>query len=791
MEIGQKDDTYGSTAGQSRLAPPSVLAADVSMTADLLQEQFVAAKSLPFEMRRRLSPDQFVTVQPKQIEAMEQDGWVVDKRNKRSVRMRKPKPYDVAFTDRVWSTFAKLQFGSLNADRALSIPCRDAQDGRIDADVFAADDEVVLVITCRSSDTTRTVQFKKEIDSIQQHRQTLLREVKKVFPTHKVKFVLATNNYGVSSGTAERIQQADIIHMDEDVIEYYMNLADHLGSAARYQLLGNLFAGTKIPNLNPEVVAIEAQMGGHKYYSFSIEPERLLKLAYILHRNKANSDLMPTYQRLIKNARLRNVARFVDEGGYFPNSIILNLDVVRGLKFEPFQRHAGETRAGMLYLPQTFRAAYVIDGQHRLYGYADSSRSATDLVPVIAFVGLEGSDQVRLFMQINENQQAVPKNLRNTLNADLLYESKDLREQIRALKLAIAQRLGENKSSPLYGRVIVGEATKTAIRCLTIDAISRGIDRGNFLGSFTKTEVREVGPFYRGSNNATYRPLVEYLSLSLDYIRQRLDSQYRLGSADGGFVFINNGVESLIRILGDIANHLSTAKNVRPQDRSPEELFDESVRYLDPLINYLNSLDPAAGLEYRKMYGSGAATRYWRRLQQAINAAQDDFCPAGLLEYLEDEEKQFNDQSREIIAELESFMKADVQKRLQDEFGAGWFKQGVPVKIQVESGTAAVERNAERESDHELLPWDCLNLTDYREIMVAKDDLWKRLFEKRFTPPGDEHRPGGRKGRTEWISKLKDLRNSVMHARTISADDHDYLVTLSTWLLKAQVDNDL
>ena len=82
----------------------------------------------------------------------------------------------------------------------------------------------------------------------------------------------------------------------------------------------------------------------------------------------------------------------------------------------------GEAKLGMLHLPQTYRAAYVIDGQHRLYGYADSERAGQDLIPVVAFVDLPRSEQVRLFMQINENQQAVPKNLRNTLNAELLWD---------------------------------------------------------------------------------------------------------------------------------------------------------------------------------------------------------------------------------------------------------------------------------------------------------------------------------------------------------------------------------
>ena len=759
---------------------------------DLLRDGLIPPKSIAAEIRRRLSPDLYVSVQPKQIPSREAEGWVVDKRNKKSVRMRKPKPHDVAFEDRVWAAFAKLDFAALNKDRTFTIRYGQSAGETQQVDVFAADDEVVLLIECKSSETIRTAQFKKEVEAIQGQRPGLLRELKTEYPHHKVKFILATNNFGVTKPTVDRIEEADIIHMDEDVINYYIDLADHLGPAARYQLLGNLFAGSKIPNLDPEVVAIEARMGGHKYYSFSIEPERLLKLAYVLHRNKANSSLMPTYQRLIKKSRLRGVAQFVDDGGYFPNSLILSLDTsAKGLKFEPFPKHIGETRAGILHLPQTFRAAYVIDGQHRLYGYADSARAGSDLIPVVAFTNLDRSDQVRLFMQINENQQAVPKNLRNTLNADLLYDSPDLREQIKALKLYVAQQLGEEKTSSLYGRILIGENPKSAIRCLTIDAISRGIDRGNFLGSVTKTEVRELGSFYRGSNDATSAPLIEYLSLGIGYIREWLDTQFKLGSADGGFVFINNGIESIIRILGDVVDHLVKVNGYNPRDVAPDRLFEDAQLYLDPMIEHLEGLDSSEGLEYRQMYGSGAATRYWRRLQQAISAVQADFQPPGLAEYLVSEEKQFNDESRDMIVEIEQFMKTDIRKRLEDHYGASWFKSGVVKRIQVEAGKLAVERNADRDADHELTTWDCLYITDYRTIMTQTNELWRLLFEKRYTPPGDENRPGGWKGRSDWIQRLNDLRNDVHHARIVTADDHDFLVTITTWLVRGQADNDL
>jgi len=740
-----------------------------------------------------MSPDLFETVPPTRISEMEEDGWVLERRNKHSVRMRRPKPHDIAFEDRVWATFAKLGFTSLNKDRNLTLKYGSGDNERQQIDVFAADDEVVLIVECKSSAETKVGQFKKEVEAIQGQRAGSIRAIKAEYANHKVKFILATNNYGVSKPTADRIASADIVHMSEEVIDYYIDLADHLGEAARFQLLGNLFAGQKIPNLNQEVIAIEASMGGHKYYSFSIEPDRLLKLGYILHRNKANSSLMPTYQRLIKKTRLKNVAQFVESGGYFPNSLILSLDGgVRGLRFEPFPKRSGQTRAGVLHLPQTFRAAYVIDGQHRLYGYSASSRAATDLIPVVAFVSLERSDQMRLFMQINENQQAVPKNLRNTLNADLLYASKDFREQSKALRLVLAQRLGEDRVSPLYGRVQVGEDSKTPLRCLTIDAVARGVDRGGFIGTFTKTEVKEVGTFYRGSNDATGDALFDYLVLGIDHVRKQLDVQYRLGSSEGGFVFINNGIESIIRILGDIVLHLATRNDdYDPRKQEPSTLYRDAVPYLDSMIDHLEGLGSTEGLEYRQLYGSGAGTKYWRRLQQAINEARPEFDPPGLADYLRDEQKQFNDESRDIIDALEAHMKNDVRKRLEDKYGADWFKNGVPRNLRVEAGKMMIERNADRPAGQEIAAWDCLYIVNYRDVMTQTQELWRELFEKRYTPPGDEQKSGGWKARSSWIAKVGDLRNDVAHQRTVSVEDHDYLVTLHTWLVRGQTDNDL
>ena len=97
---------------------------------------------------------------------------------------------------------------------------------------------------------------------------------------------------------------------------------------------------------------------------------------------------------------------------------------------------------------------------------------------MVAFVNLDKDKQVELFMEINENQKAVSKNLQNTLNADLLWTSEDKNKQRKALRLNIAQRLGELQSSPFFNRVIIGENETSAYCCLTIDTIENAFWKG-------------------------------------------------------------------------------------------------------------------------------------------------------------------------------------------------------------------------------------------------------------------------------------------------------------------------
>ncbi|MFR4318216.1 MAG: hypothetical protein ACLT2Z_01310 [Eubacterium sp.] len=184
-------------------------------------------------------------------------------------------------------------------------------------DVFAADEETVLIVECKSAEKRKDGTFKKNIEALHGQMDGLTKEARKQFPNRKVKFIWATDNYIMSRADLDKMDEWGIVYFGEATIQYYSELVKHLGTCARYQLLGNLLANTEIKNMQNKIPAIQGTMGGFKYYEFSIEPEKLLKIGYVLHRSEANKNMMPTYQRLIKKKRLKEVQSFINAEDIF------------------------------------------------------------------------------------------------------------------------------------------------------------------------------------------------------------------------------------------------------------------------------------------------------------------------------------------------------------------------------------------------------------------------------------------------------------------------------------------
>lgn len=588
------------------------------------------------------------------LEELEEEGWeyVKDYADSKFVKVRKEKPFYERFEDQIWLLFFQMGFKLLNRDANFKMNYDfNNPDFTQQIDVFAADDETILIVECKSSEDLNEVQFKKDIEKLHGQMEGLRKCALKQYPGRKVKFIWATHNCIMSAKDIKRLQEWDIIFFSDSTIQYYSEFVKHLGTCSRYQLLGNLLANTEIKKMQNKVLAIKGKMGGHEYYEFSIEPEKLLKIGYVLHRNEANKNMMPTYQRIIKRKRLKEVQSFINDGGYFPNSIIISIDSGgRKLQFDesPTKLDDSISKIGVLHLPKRYHSAYIIDGQHRLYGYSDSEYANTNSIPIVAFVDLDRSEQLKLFMDINENQKSVSKTLRITLNSDMLWDSPNQNERRDAIRSKIAQMCGEEQSSPLLGRVVIGEDEKNNIKCITIQAIQLALQKCSFFSTFAKNNtIATNGSFDVGDNQATIDRFYPFLECCFKTVKNECETEWSLG--EQGILTINRGIQGIIRIINDVVNLLIAQNKLFPLTQDIDDIINEVEYYMSPLLNHINKLTEEQRIELKSFYGGGAENKYLRYFQKVIHDSLTDFNPEGLEEYIENTTKEYNATSKEYI----------------------------------------------------------------------------------------------------------------------------------------------
>lgn len=724
------------------------------------------------------------------LEELEEEGWeyVKDYADSKFVKVRKEKPFYERFEDQIWLLFFQMGFKHLNRDANFKMNYDfNNPDFTQQIDVFAADDETILIVECKSSEDLNEVQFKKDIEKLHGQMEGLRKCALKQYPGRKVKFIWATHNCIMSAKDIKRLQEWDIIFFSDSTIQYYSELVKHLGTCSRYQLLGNLLANTEIKKMQNKVLAIKGKMGGHEYYEFSIEPEKLLKIGYVLHRNEANKNMMPTYQRIIKRKRLKEVQSFINDGGYFPNSIIVSIDSGgRKLQFDesPTKLDDSISKIGVLHRPKRYHSAYIIDGQHRLYGYSDSEYANTNSIPIVAFVDLDRSEQLKLFMDINENQKSVSKTLRITLNSDMLWDSPNQNERRDAIRSKIAQMCGEEQSSPLLGRVVIGEDEKNNIKCITIQAIQLALQKCSFFSTFAKNNtIATNGSFDVGDNQATIDRFYPFLEGCFKTVKNECETEWSLG--EQGILTINRGIQGIIRIINDVVNLLIAQNKLFPLTQDIDDIINEVEYYMSPLLNHINKLTEEQRIELKSFYGGGAENKYLHYFQKVIHDSLTDFNPEGLEEYIENTTKEYNATSKEYIYAIEEKLKDVIAESLQEYYGDKWLIKGLPKTTYKEAEKAASDKNYEllsNDEESDIEPWDCISLSDCKDIVVYSRN-WSEIFESIITRPEDLIL-STKEQKTEWINTISKEQNKLSKSTySVPKSSFELISNIYAWLV--------
>jgi DNA sulfur modification protein DndB len=712
---------------------------------------------------------------------LEEEGWVlIPTKSQYSIKMKKAKSHDDAFEDRVWALFANMKFDYLNDGNQFKLGYAPGLTKQLD--VIAADDEAILIVECKSCETLKKASYQKDINELISLKPGLRQAAQKMLPGKpRVAFIFATNKAVLSEPDKARLAEGGVFQFGEADLEYWEQLVNHLGAAAKYQLFGKLFAGQEIPNLTNRIPAIKGKMAsGHTFYAFAIDPNFLLRMGFILHRTEANTESSEAYQRLISKTRLQEIGRFINEGGYFPNSIIINIEIKdsKPLKFELSNEieNDSETIMGVLHLPKLYRSAFIIDGQHRLYGYSKAESSSHHTIPVVAFVNLPQKEQAKIFVDINHHQKSVPKNLLRSIMADFNWGAEDASLALSALKTRLVSRLNFDNASPFYQRIILAEEKRTSIRCLTLETIlSWGLSsKSGYFGKTKGKNIIKTGYLSDVNLDETLKKSIDFFEVTFDYIQANLKEQWDLGSEDGGFIAMNIGVTATMKTIDQILDYIVKSKGVNPEDLTGQELAEKVIPYLKPVVDYIHGLDTPGLKKLRAYFGASAPDKVMMEFINAVHEKYSDFETAGLNQWIKEHSGKYNSLAWDLGNQnIEPLIHDSIINMLKKEYGEKcWWSEGVPKLIQKSCSDARIDAGS-TEPD-----WHFLNTIHYREIIEKN---WS-ILGVYFTPPGTDSM--NRDKKLQWLVKLNLVRQRYSHPQRdiITEVEYNFLEELYGWL---------
>ena len=563
------------------------------------------------EYRRRRKDFDFTSVAPARADQLLREGWERAKKLRKRLRLRRPKHHEERLQNRVWCLLYKLRYPELSQghDFFVLIRRKGEEDYPRQVDIFAKDEETVVVVQCDSRASLGEKDLQQEIEEFSSLKGAIARAVKQHYgPGFKPKVVwlFVTDNIVWSKKDVDVAERHSIHRITERELRYFNQLADHLGPAARYQFLAEFLEGQKIPELSgKKTPAVRGRLGGKHFYSFVSTPKYLLKVAFVNHRSLNDPDGLPTYQRLVGKTRINRIGRFIESGGFFPTNILLNLK--RKCRFEIVSRDPESgVQYGYLYLPDSYKTAWVIDGQHRLYGYSRlAEKYLNQNLMVVAFEALGIEEEANLFVTINHEQKSVPRTLLDDLEGDLKWGSTVPTERVGAIAARLIALLNNDIGEPFFNRVTAQGIKATAHTCLTVPGIKLGLKRSGLIGRSThRGREYEPGPLAGSTDSATLDRARRFLNL---YFKQVQESNFELWHRGReGFLCTNVGIHGHLQLLASLIDHLEEDDQIDCSTLAPEELLLKLLPYLSPIMDQLRAGDEEWAQEAFKVpYGAG------------------------------------------------------------------------------------------------------------------------------------------------------------------------------------------
>ncbi len=478
------------------------------------------------------------------------------------------------FEKKVKALLEKLDFNDVEGARDNFIV------GGHQVDVCARHENSLLVIECKMSQETKKKNLRKIICEFRGKIDDLKEGFKKIenysfLKEEDFRFILLVNeNIKFRREDIELANKYPRIHlMSEEALEYYNELYSFLRPYAKFNLLGEL----RIRPIDQSLVKVPAfkmPYGKGIMYSFLIDPRELIKFSYVARRERGSEKY---YQRIIKKDRLGKIREYLNQGGKFPNNIIISFDEFfkDKIKFNKNNQitegNLNECEFGILEFPKDYRSCWIVDGQHRLFSYINSEIKG--LIQVSAFEGLNLGEQGKIFLDINKNQKPVPTDLVWDLSGELMPDSED------GIISRTVKYLNYEFKSPLFHKIYFPSLglRKNFSELLKVAGICLSMKRSGFGKPNIKSKM--INPFYNLDSNKFVNKMGKSFSEFFYAINEVFLEDWV--KKNKGFSLDDGGISILIKIYEKI---------IKQSFELNFSLNKENyIKYLLPIRKYLES----------------------------------------------------------------------------------------------------------------------------------------------------------------------------------------------------------
>jgi len=724
-------------------------------------------ESFPFELQER----------------REAEGWTVSRTNKNSVRMRLDRSVGEQLENRFWSVLYLFGYHDLNIGRHFKIPVKSQGAGLTkQIDVFAKDDETVIIAECKASSIARDRSLQKDLGEMIGNQKAIASSIRSFYGKDfkpKILWFFVTDKVRWSDNDLQRAAANNIKVIQSKELRYLEEIAKKLGSAAKYQFHAEYLSTQKIPALSGRSLpAVKTKIGGHTAYFFSALPVDILRIAFVNHRDLRDPEGAPAYQRLVNPNRLKEIGAFLDDGGFFPNTVLLNFhrkptfnkrttDGVSGVQF------------GDLLLPDRYKSCWVIDGQHRLYGttHADADKAGSQPLFFIAFENIPAAEEAKLFVTINEKQTKVPKNLLAELDGEVKWGSEDPKEMLDAIASRSVDLLNVQGAGALEDRIATPGLSDATERPLSLPSFQNAIIQAKLLG-YVSSRTKEFipGVCWDGNSEKSLHRLVDVLGAYFSDIEAAAPDRWARGKE--GYLCSNFGVAGHVRLIGEVTKYIEAKEGLNPIETKRSELRKLLREYTSPVSDFLESAsDEEFEEKFKVPFGSGGYPRYFFGLVSIMRTQYSDFEPEGYEEFVQtvsDDETREADQQ---VRWIQTTTAEEIVRILKSEYGGKYFEKGVPKDIQKRCQAKRIDDEVEQQHPVETyLDWiDLKKIVEQRELREKFLDVFSIQFE---------HDQPGRHIYLGWFDQFNVVRRIPAHpaGRFYKQSDIEFLNKLTAEL---------